>query len=168
MERNGYEKTPRLPPVLGILLAIAALYFAREILVPLSAAVLVSFLLTAAVRFMERGKLGRLPSVMLVFMVAVACAAGVGYVVGNQLFDVLNELPSYKANLRTKMESLRGRPDGSLAKATASVQELSKELAAPKQEVAETPRTLSKTQKSPPPCTGGAKPVPRARVDQLP
>src|SRR5260370_22890555 len=115
MERNGYEKTPRLPPVLGILLAIAALYFAREILVPLSAAVLLSFLLTPPVRFMERGKLGRLPSVMLVFMVAVACAAGAGYVVGDQLFDVLHELPSYKANLRTKVESFRGRSERRLA-----------------------------------------------------
>ena len=55
-----------------------------------------------------------------------------GYVVGNQLFDVLNKLPAYKANLHTKIESLRGRPGGGLAKATESVQELSKELAPPK------------------------------------
>ncbi len=165
MERNGYEKAPRLPPVLGILLAIAALYFAREILVPLAAAVLLSFLLTPPVRFLERWRLGRLTSVMLVFMVAVACAAGVGYVVGNQLFDVLNELPSYKANLRTKMESLRGRPGGSLAKATASVQELSKELAAPKQEVAEAPRTLSKTQRLAAQQAELGKPVPVELVE---
>jgi len=168
MERNGYEKAPRLPPVLGILLAIAALYFAREILVPLAAAVLFSFLLTPPVRFLERVRLGRLPSVMLVFMAAVGCAAGVGYVVGNQLFDVLNELPSYKANLHTKMESLRGRPGGSLAKATASVQELSKELAAPKQEVAEAPRTLSKTQKSAAPQAEVGKPVPVELVEPPP
>ena len=132
MERPRYENQSRLPPVVAILLTIAALYFAREVLVPLAVAVLLSFLLTPPVRRLERWKLGRLPSVLLVFTVSMACVAGIGYLVGNQLIDVLNQLPAYKENFRIKMESLRGRPGGGLAKATASVQELSKELAAPK------------------------------------
>ena len=123
-----------MPPIIAFLLIVAALYFAREILVPLAVAVLLSFLLTPAVRRLERWKLGRLASVLLVFVFAMGCVAGAGYVVGNQLFDVLNELPAYKANFHTKMESLRGNGSGSLAKATASVQELSKELASPKPE----------------------------------
>uniref|UniRef100_Q023I3 AI-2E family transporter n=1 Tax=Solibacter usitatus (strain Ellin6076) TaxID=234267 RepID=Q023I3_SOLUE len=168
MQRIQYESAPRLPPVVAVLLAIAALYFAREILVPLAVAVLLSFLLTPSVRFLERLRIGRLPSVLLVFLVSLACAGGVGYVVGNQLFDVLNELPKYKENLRTKMESLGGRPGGSLAKATASVQELSKELAAPKQDVPETPRRLSKTQKSAAPPAEVGKPVPVELVEPPP
>ncbi|HEY1496112.1 MAG TPA: AI-2E family transporter [Candidatus Solibacter sp.] len=168
MQRTQYESAPRLPPVVAILIAIAALYFAREILVPLAVAVLLSFLLTPSVRYLERGRIGRLASVLLVFLVSLGCAAGVGYVVGNQLFDVLNELPKYKENLRTKMESLRGRPGGSLAKATASVQELSKELAAPKQEVAEAPRTLSKTQRLAAPQAEVGKPVPVELVEPPP
>src|SRR5262249_24085033 len=134
MERDRYESAPRLPAIVALLVAIAALYFARHILVPLAMAVLFSFLLTPGVRRLEKWKLGRLPSVLLVLLFALGCIAGAGYVVGNQLFDVLNQLPAYKNNLHNKMESLNGKPGGGLAKATASVQELSKELAAPKQQ----------------------------------
>jgi predicted PurR-regulated permease PerM len=168
MERRRQEGALRLPPIVASLLVVAALYFAREILVPLAMAVLLSFLLTPSVRRLERWKLGRLPSVLLVFLLAMACVCGAGYVVGNQLFDVLNKLPAYKENLRTKMESLRGRPGGGLAKATESVQELSKELAPPKpQEAPALPRQPSPTQKSPSP-SSGTQPIPVELVQPPP
>jgi predicted PurR-regulated permease PerM len=169
MERNRPDTTSRLPPAVAFLLAIAALYLAREILVPLSVAVLLSFLLTPAVRRLERWKLGRLGSVLLVFIFSMAWVAGVGYVVGKQLIDVLNQLPAYKENLQAKMESLHGRPGGSLAKATASVQELSRELAAPKpQDVQALPREPSQTQKAASPVVAGARPVPVELVEPPP
>jgi predicted PurR-regulated permease PerM len=160
MARAPYEEPPRLPPVVAVLLAIAGLYFAREIFVPLAVAILFSFLLTPAVRRLERWKLGRLPSVLLVFLFSLTCVLSVGYVVGNQLFELLNELPSYKANLHNKIESLQGRPGGSIAKATASMQELSKELSAPKTpETPELPRAPSRTQKAAPPPQTSTKPL---------
>jgi predicted PurR-regulated permease PerM/methylmalonyl-CoA mutase cobalamin-binding subunit len=171
MDRAQYEKAPRLPPVVASLVAIAALYFAREILVPLAAAVLLSFLLTPSVRRLERWRLGRLPSVLLVFLVSLTGLVGVGYVLGNQLIDVLNQLPAYKENLHAKMISLRGRPGGGLAKATASVEELSKELAAPKapQEAQALPRDPSRTQKAAnQTLVAGAKPVPVELVQPPP
>src|SRR5690349_21559200 len=119
----------RLPPILAFLLGIAALYVAREVLVPLAVAVLLSFLLTPSVRRLERWHIGRLPAVLLIFFGATVCVGGVGYIIANQLIDVLNQLPAYKENLHNKMVSLSGRPGGGLAKATASVEELSKELA---------------------------------------
>ena len=75
-------------------------------------------------------------------------AGGVGYVVANQLLDVINQLPSYKANIERKLESFHGPHAGSLAKATDSVQELSKELSTgtPKEQPAELPRHPTKTQ----------------------
>jgi len=166
-----YEPSSRLPPIVAILLTIAALYFAREILVPFAAAVLLSFLLTPPVRRLERWRLGRLPSVFLVFFSSMACVGGVGYLVGNQLIDVLNQLPAYKDNLHNKVESLRGRPGGGLAKATASVQELTKELAAPKtsQEAQALPREPSKTQRAAAPALiAGARPVPVELVEPPP
>jgi predicted PurR-regulated permease PerM len=65
MERRRQESALRLPPIIASLLVVAALYFAREILVPLAVAVLLSFLLTPSVRRLERWKLGRVPSVLL-------------------------------------------------------------------------------------------------------
>ena len=103
MERNRTDTTSRLPPAVAFLLAIAVIYLAREILVPLSVAVLLSFVLTPTVRRLERWKLGRLGSVLLVFIVSIAWVGGVGYVVGKQLIAVLNELPAYKENLQAKV-----------------------------------------------------------------
>jgi len=169
MERIRTDSTSRLPPVLGILIAIAALYLAREILMPLSVAVLLSFLLTPAVRLLERWKLGRLGSVLLVFIISLAAVAAVGYVVSKQFIELLNQLPAYKENLQAKIESLHGKPGGSLAKATASVQELSKELAEPNpQEAQALPREPSQTQKAASPLVAGVRPVPVQLVEPPP
>jgi hypothetical protein len=67
------------------------------------------------------------------------------------------------------MESLNGQPGGSLAKATASVQELSRELAAPKPQDAQAlPREPSRTQKAASPVVAGARPVPVELVEPPP
>ncbi len=162
MEPIRYETAPRLSPLIATLLTIAALYFAREILVPLAVAMLLSFLLTPTVRRLEKWKLGRLASVMLVFTFFMGCLVGVGYLVGTQLFDVLTELPGYKTNLRAKVESLRGRPGGKLAKVAASVQELTKELAPVKQPEAAAPPAVRESPRTPKAVlpAAAAKPVP--------
>jgi predicted PurR-regulated permease PerM/methylmalonyl-CoA mutase cobalamin-binding subunit len=95
---------------------------------PLALAVLFAFLLTPLVIRLERLKLGRIPSVMLVLVVSLSLFAGVGWIVANQLIEIINQLPSYTSNIREKMESLHGPLGGSLAKATDSVQKLTKEL----------------------------------------
>ena len=53
MARAESQPQPSIPPVALFLLVIAALYFARDILIPLAIAVLLAFLLTPAVRRLE-------------------------------------------------------------------------------------------------------------------
>ena len=62
----GQAHHPAVPPFALVLLVVAALYFAREILIPLAIAVLLAFLLTPAVRRLEGWRLGRVPAVLLV------------------------------------------------------------------------------------------------------
>ena len=129
MERsNAVSASFRPFPLLALVVSIAALYFAKEIFVPLALAVLFAFLLTPLVIGLERLRLGRILSVMLVLIVSFSLVGGVGWVVANQLIEVINELPNYTSNIREKMESLHGPHGGSLAKATDSVQQLTKEL----------------------------------------
>jgi predicted PurR-regulated permease PerM len=110
--------------LLAFVVSIAALYFAKEIFVPLALAVLFAFLLTPLVTGLERLRLGRIPSVTLVLIVSFSLIGAVGWIVANQLIEVINELPNYTSNIREKMESLHGPHGGSLAKATDSVQQL--------------------------------------------
>jgi predicted PurR-regulated permease PerM len=144
--------SPRLP-LLTFVVSIAALYFAKAVLVPLALAVLFAFLLTPLVTGLERLRLGRMPSVLLVLIVSFSLVGGVGWIVANQLIEVINQLPNYTSNIREKMESFHGPHGGSLAKATDNVQELTKELSTspPNQVPPPAPRRPAKmqTRKSP-------------------
>src|SRR5260221_6821675 len=63
---NGTAANRASRPVLlfVVALVIAALYVAREFLVPLALAVLISFLLAPLAGRLERWKIGRVPSVL--------------------------------------------------------------------------------------------------------
>ena len=58
-------------------LAIATLYFGRQIFIPLALALVLSFLLTPLVGLLERARLGRVPAVLVVLIFCFALTAGV-------------------------------------------------------------------------------------------
>ena len=94
------------------------LYLGREFFIPLALAVLISFLLAPLIKKLERLKIGRVASVLAATMLAFSVIGGLGYIVGGQLIDLAKELPSYKTNLRAKVEAFRGTKSGTLSKAT--------------------------------------------------
>src|SRR6266478_3927841 len=86
---------------------IAGLYFSREVLIPLALAVLLSFLLTPAVSWLERFKVPRAVSVLLIVGIGVALLAVIAYAVGRQFVSVVDQLPNYQGELRAKIERIR-------------------------------------------------------------
>ena len=138
----------RLSPTFVLIIAVAALYFAKEILIPLSLAALIAFLLTPAVVRFEKWRLPRVVGVILVMVFSLSLVAGLGWIAVNQLVDVLDQLPNYKANIHAKFEALRGPGKGSLAKASESVKELGKELSGVEPEQAP-PGQPARTAKTP-------------------
>src|SRR5271154_5084949 len=75
-----------------LIVAVATLYFAREILIPLAFALTLTFLLAPVVAFLERLRAGRFVSVLTTVLVSMAVAGGIGWVIANQLVDVANQL----------------------------------------------------------------------------
>src|ERR1700693_4360734 len=75
---------------------IAILYFAREIFIPFAFALLLTFLLTSAVAFLQRLRIGRAVSVLVPLLVSFAVPGGIGCVIVNQLVDVVTQLPLYR------------------------------------------------------------------------
>ena len=118
------------------MLAIAALYFGRRVFIPLALAVVFSFLLTPLVILLERIRFRRFPAVLVVLALSFALVGSVGWGVAGQLVEIMVDLPDYKANLDTKIQALHPSKDGNLSKATATVHELNKELAAVPEEIA--------------------------------
>ena len=75
------------------------LYFGRQIFIPLALAVVLSFLLSPFVAFLERLRLRRIPSVLTVLVLCFALAAGVGWVLAYQLLEIMAYVGDYKINL---------------------------------------------------------------------
>jgi predicted PurR-regulated permease PerM len=109
--------------------AIAALYFARIVLIPFALAVLFTFILTPVVRLLERIHLRRIPSALLVVLLTVGAFGAVGWMVAKQLSEVANQLPAYKSNIKARLGSLRLPANHSLDNASQTITEISKDLA---------------------------------------
>jgi len=118
----------RFLPLIAFVLSIAALYFAREVLIPFALAVLFSFMLTPVVKGLERFRLGRVPSVGIVVLVSLLVAGAIGWVVSNQLIDVISQLPGYRENIHNKIAALQGPAGGAFKKAADNVRDLSEAL----------------------------------------
>ncbi|HEX4783002.1 MAG TPA: AI-2E family transporter [Candidatus Sulfotelmatobacter sp.] len=110
-------------------LAIAALYFGRQIFIPLALALVLSFLLTPLVDVFEKARLGRAPAVLVVMALGFALTAGLAWEVAGQLLDITGHIRDYKANLEETIRSLHPPKNGPIGQATATVRELNKELA---------------------------------------
>jgi predicted PurR-regulated permease PerM len=123
--------TSRLLGLAASVVIVATLYFAKTVLVPFALAILLSFLLTPLVRWLEKLRLARAPSVILVVVLVVIAAGFVGVEVTNQLVDVTNQLPNYRTNIKKKVASFRGDGRSGLVTATETVNELGKEVAEP-------------------------------------
>lgn len=115
--------------VVVAVVAIATLYFARVVLIPFALALLFTFILTPVVRIIERFHFGRVPSTLLVAIFSVAGFGAIGWTVTKQLGDVVNQLPDYKSNIKSKLDYLHLSSHHTLDSASRTMTEISKDLA---------------------------------------
>jgi predicted PurR-regulated permease PerM len=132
-------------------IAIAALYFAREIFVPLALAVLLSFALGPLVLLLRRWHLARIPSVIAVVLLAFMVIFSIGALIGSQLAHLAENLPQYQYNISDKIHTLRGSSTGSgiVARASGMLKNLSNEITKDAPATSNTtPRALGTTARS--------------------
>ena len=110
---------------------IAALYLARQILIPLAFALILTFVLSPVVALLEKSRIGRIPSVVVTVLVTMAAAGCVAWVIAIQLVNVAQELPRYGQNIDAKMEALRIPTKGRLGLAANSLKEIARQLSSP-------------------------------------
>ncbi len=97
--------------LMGALL-VAALYFGREVLVPIALAVLMSFVLAPLVGLLQRLYVPRIAAVLLVVLVAFTAVFALGGLMVSQVNQVASDLPRYQSTLREKIQSLQGAATG--------------------------------------------------------
>ena len=90
---------------------IAALYFGRDIIIPLALALLLGFLLDPLVVRLKRWGLPRAAAVILVVTLTLGLIGLAGVFLGNQVSALSAELPTYQSNIRHKLRDLRASAD---------------------------------------------------------
>ncbi|HYG76007.1 MAG TPA: AI-2E family transporter [Planctomycetota bacterium] len=126
-KRRNPDISARAISLAAFAIVIAALYLAKDFLIPLALAILFSFLLTPIVKRLEHWGLPRVLSVLTVTFFAFALLVGAGWIVTQQMVDLATRLPEYEKNLTAKVQTLRGT-SRTLGKATETLQAISKEI----------------------------------------
>src|SRR5580700_2716421 len=128
----------QLPPsalttMLFSVMIVAALYFGREVLVPIALALLLSFVLAPLVRMLQGWHVPRMFAVIVVVLIAFAAIFSLGALMVSQVNQLAGDLPRYQSTLREKIQSLRGAAagTGTLERASEVLQNLSRELDKP-------------------------------------
>ncbi len=101
---------PSIASLLSLAVAvvvIAGLYLAREVLVPITLALLLGFLLAPLVSLLRRIGLPKTVAVLSATAVALGVILLLGTVIGTQVADLAGDLPRYEGTVEAKIESVR-------------------------------------------------------------
>lgn len=126
--QGEYIKGKKLYFFASITLAVGILYFTREILIPLSLSLLLSFLLAPIVRRIERIGLRRIWSVLSATVFAFAIIGGFGWVFTREVSNIASELPRYTDNLRARIKKLKSESAGFFFTIKKSVEQVNQEI----------------------------------------
>lgn len=101
---------PGISGLLGLavgVVVIAGLYFARDVLIPITLAILLSFVLSPIVSTLRGWKVPKGLAVLVAVLVALGGVGGVGTIVGIQVASLSGDAPAYARTIETKVESVK-------------------------------------------------------------
>ena len=116
---DSVRAAPRFNRALGIIAAgtvLALLYFARDVLVPITLAVILSLLINPLVRLLRRLGTGQAFSALAAVALLVLACASFAMVIGTQVVRMAVSLPQYQETIRAKVETLDQLTVGGLQK----------------------------------------------------
>jgi predicted PurR-regulated permease PerM len=112
----------------GCVLVVAVLYWAQAVLVPFALAILLTFVLTPPVSWLERW-IGRVPAVLVVVTLVFTVLGLAGWGLARQLDYLAEDLPRYRANILAKIADVRGAgKGGSVEKLQETIEDIKTDL----------------------------------------
>lgn len=140
---------PRLATIAGV---AAVLFVAKDVFLPLAIAMLITFALSPLVTRLRHLGLPLIATVLTVVAATFAAIALFGLVVVSQLGSLAQNLPTFQANIVTKLEVLKSSGDGSSITAR-----LSKMVSTINDEIGSALPAAMPTEKAATPSSGEAK-----------
>ena len=129
-----------LAAVVTAVVVIATLYFAKVVFIPLTLALLLSFLLTPVVSALERIKLPRGLAILVVVASLCGLLSLLGWKTYQQVINLTIQIPMYKTALVDKIHAVKGESALELAKASETVKALENEISLPRPAASAVPR----------------------------
>ena len=110
MDNSAHTLKPVLTLAVGVLV-IFVLYVAQALLVPIALAILLTFVLTSPVTWLERW-IGRVPAVLVAVTLVFTILGLAGWGLARQMNSLAQDLPSYRINILAKIADVRGAGKG--------------------------------------------------------
>jgi predicted PurR-regulated permease PerM len=127
-----------LNAMLMSVIVVASLYFAREVLLPIALACILSFMLAPPVRILQNHKVPRGLAVAAVVLLAFFVIFMLGSIMARQVSRLAKDLPRYESTISAKIERLQGfGTGGTLERAQQVLADLSKQIGGGAQKPAE-------------------------------
>ena len=112
----------------GCVLVVVVLYWAQAVLVPIALAILLTFVLTPPVTWLQRW-IGRVPAVLAVVTLVFAVLGLAGWGLARQMDHLADDLPRYRANILAKIADVRGAgKGGSVEKLQETIEDIKTDL----------------------------------------
>ena len=102
----------------GGVLVVVVLYWAQAVLVPIALAILLTFVLTPPVSWLERW-IGRVPAVLTVVTLVFILLGLAGWGLARQMDHLAEDLPRYRVNILAKIADVRGAGKGGIGREAA-------------------------------------------------
>jgi len=118
-------------------ITIAALYFGRDVFVPMALAILLSFALGPPVVLLRHWRVNRVLAVISVVILVFAVILGIIALIGSQLAQLAENLPGYQTNITEKIHSLRDTTasSGVVSRTATMLNDLGNEITKPREKI---------------------------------
>ena len=114
-------ETPKPEALFGLatgVVVVSALYLARDVLIPITLAVFLTFFLAPIVRLLQRARFPRVAAVAVSVVLALAIILLLGGIIGAQLKSLIADAPQYQSTVINKFESLHSAVNGLVKQVT--------------------------------------------------
>jgi predicted PurR-regulated permease PerM len=126
---RGHPRTV-LPTVASVVTTVAALYFGREVFLPIAVALLLTFAIAPVVSWLKRAGVPRIAAVIASVAGAFAALSLFSFVVATQVSDLAQNIPIYQINILTKVRALKenGLGGGIIARLSGVIERVGQEI----------------------------------------
>jgi len=110
-------------------LVIGVLWVGQTVIIPIVFAALLAFLLSPAVRRLNRWRVPNVLAITLVVLAGFGVVGGLGWMVGHQVLNLAEELPAYERTIRQKISKFNspGTP-AALERTSEMIKQIQKDL----------------------------------------